>query len=334
MNKASILRIFPALFAVFAMLMACGATKSDSSSDSSDSSDAGAANADRPAPAFSADSAYSYAARQVAFGPRVPGSDAHRKCGEWLASTLRSHGAEVEQQTSTITTFDGTCIPMRNIIARINPSSPERILLLAHWDSRPWADNDPDPAKHDTPVDGANDGASGTALLLELSRVLAQDSTFSGTGVDILLCDAEDWGTENNDESWAMGARYFARDAAAKGYMPKAAILVDMVGAPDATFMREYFSQQAAPALADEIWNIAASLGYASMFPNRMGSAVNDDHVELIKAGIPAIDIIDYREGSGFFPAWHTTADNLDAICPATLGAVGSVLEHYLRHNN
>ncbi|MDE6023179.1 MAG: M28 family peptidase, partial [Muribaculaceae bacterium] len=279
---------------------------------------------------FSADSAFSYVATQVDFGPRVPGSEAHRKCGDWLVGKLKDFGATVAEQTASLTTFDGTEIPMRNIIASYNPDAEDRILLLAHWDSRPWADNDPDPSNHKTPVDGANDGASGTGVLLELARSVCKDT--DGRGIDILLCDAEDWGTENNDESWAMGARHFAANLPLK-QTPSSAILLDMVGAPDATFMREYYSQNANPALADEIWTIAKSLGYGDMFINRMGSAINDDHVELIKAGIPAIDIIDYRDGSGFYEGWHTTHDNMSAISKETLGKVGKVMETYIKKN-
>lgn len=278
---------------------------------------------------FSADSAYMNVERQVAFGPRVPGSDSHRRCGDWLNSKLREYGAEVIEQTTSATTFDGKRIPVRNFFARFNPDASERILLLAHWDTRPWGDHDPDPDKRDKPIDGANDGASGVGVILEIAR--NAEALPESKGIDILLCDAEDWGTENNDESWALGARHFAQKSQEDSYMPVSAILLDMVGAPDATFMREYFSQLANPTLADEIWSIAASLGYASMFPNRMGSAVNDDHVELIKAGIPAIDIIDYREGDGFFSGWHTSADNMDCISKETLGAVGIIIETYLR---
>ncbi len=274
---------------------------------------------------FSADSAYHYVETQVKFGPRVPGSEAHRLCGDWLVRKLKSFGADVTEQTAALTTFDGTKIPMRNIFAQINPEAELRILLLAHWDSRPWADNDPDPAKHSTPVDGANDGASGTGVILELARSIIKDGT--APGLDILLCDAEDWGEENNDESWAMGARYFANNLPIQDYKPTVSILLDMVGAHDATFMREYFSQLANPALADQIWSIAKMLGHEGMFPNRMGSAITDDHVELIKAGIPTIDIIDYREGSGFFSGWHTTSDNMDGISKETLKAVGDILE-------
>ena len=327
MIRSRLINGLGAVTAALTLLISCGAGKKTANAE-----DAGSMPESRTATTrFSPDSAYAYVAAQVAFGPRVPGSEAHRRCGDWLTSKLKDHGAEVTEQTTTLTTFDGTRIPMRNIFARVNPAAPKRVLLLAHWDSRPWADHDPDSAKRTLPIDGANDGASGVGVLLELARTFA--STDGNTGIDILLCDAEDWGEESNDESWALGARHFAANLPEQGYMPSASILLDMVGAPDATFMREYFSQLADPALADEIWSTAKSLGYGDMFINRMGSAVNDDHVELIKAGIPTIDIIDYREGSGFFSGWHTTADNMDAISKETLGAVGRVLETYINKN-
>lgn len=322
MSKSGLFKTFALAAIGLALLLSCGAGKKTSVEDDHEI----AASNEQKATLFSADSAYSFIARQVEFGPRVPGTEAHRLCGDWMTRKLKSFGAEVEEQKTTLTTFDGTKIPMRNIFARINPNAEKRILLLAHWDCRPWADHDPNPEKHSLPVDGANDGASGVGVLLELARILPKD----GPGVDILLCDAEDWGEESNDESWALGARYFAQNLPIKGYMPSAAILLDMVGAPDATFMREYFSQLANPTLADKIWTIAKQLGHEGMFINRMGSAVNDDHIELIKAGIPTIDIIDYREGSGFYDGWHTTSDNMSQISKETLGAVGSVLETYL----
>ena len=327
MTVTPIIRHMASAAAAIALFISCGAGKQASRADSNDSLPTEQASNTL----FSPDSAYAFVEKQVSFGPRVPGSDPHRLCGDWLVSRLKESGADVTAQTATLTTFDGTRIPMRNILARLNPSAEDRILLLAHWDSRPWADHDPDPQKRRQPVDGANDGASGVGVLLELARIFAGKTGHSG--IDILLCDAEDWGEESNDDSWALGARHFAANPPYEGYAPKAAILLDMVGAPDATFMREYFSQLANPALADEIWSTAKALGYGDMFVNRMGSAVNDDHVELIKAGIPAIDIIDYREGSGFFSGWHTSADSMPAISKETLGAIGSVLETYINKN-
>ncbi len=332
MKRSGIFKGIGTVMAALTLLLSCGAGKKTASTQESQQDGANEPIANSKSTLFCPDSAYAYVEKQVAFGPRVPGSEAHRLCGDWLTATLKGFGADVIEQTATLTTFDGTRIPMRNIFSRINPDADKRILLLSHWDSRPWADHDPDPAKQTRPVDGANDGASGVGVLLELARTFAK--TDGDTGIDILLCDAEDWGEESNDESWALGARHFANNLPIQGYTPSAAILLDMVGAPDATFMREYFSQLSNPALADEIWSIAKSLGHGEMFVNRMGSAVNDDHVELIKAGIPAIDIIDYRDGTGFFSGWHTTADNMDAISKETLGTVGNVLETYINRNN
>ena len=152
---------------------------------------------------FDADSAYSYVARQVAFGPRVPNTEAHRLCGDWLTAELKRHGASVTEQKADIKAFDGTILHARNIFGQINPQAKERTLLLAHWDCRPWADADPDPANHKTPVDGANDGASGVGVILEIARQLNLSN--SDRGVDFLFVDAEDWGTDGDDESWALG---------------------------------------------------------------------------------------------------------------------------------
>lgn len=281
--------------------------------------------------AFSADSAYSYVERQVSFGPRVPNTEAHRKCGEWLASGLEAFGATVISQTPTLTAFDSTPLEARNIFARFNPGADERLLLLAHWDCRPWADEDPDPEKRKLPVDGANDGASGVGVLLEIARQLSAEAPRKG--VDILLVDAEDWGTEGDDGSWALGAAYFAANPPLEGYSPKEAILLDMVGGKGASFPKEYFSERAAPRLNAEIWEIAASAGLGSLFPSKVESAVTDDHVKLIEAGIPTIDIIEYHPGSGFNPRWHTTSDNMEGISAETLGSVGKVIMTYIRKN-
>ena len=282
---------------------------------------------------FDADSAYSYLARQVNFGPRVPNTEAHRNTGNWLIAELRRHGAEVTEQKMNLKAFDGTDLDARNIFAQFNPGEKERILLLAHWDSRPWADKDPDSSKRMLPVDGANDGASGVAVLLEIARQLSISGI--NKGVDILFVDAEDWGTDGDDTSWALGTRYFAENQPLNGYSPQYAILLDMVGGEGATFCREYFSERSAPQLAEQMWQTAARLGYGDIFLNRMGTAVMDDHVELIKAGIPAIDIIEYHpeSPSGFNPRWHTSSDNLEGISRNTLKAVGSTLLQFLKNN-
>ena len=280
-------------------------------------------------PAFDADSAYSYVARQVDFGPRVPNTEAHRKAGDWLVSELKRHGAEVIEQTPVLAAFDGTQLNTRNIFASFRPEASRRLLLAAHWDCRPWADADPDPSKHTQAVDGANDGASGVGVLLEAAR---QMKTLNpGIGVDILFVDAEDWGAEGDDSSWALGTKYFANHLPYAGYAPEGAVVLDMVGAPDAVFPREYFSQTNAPQLVDAFWSAAARAGHSDLFPQTMGSAVTDDHVELLRAGIPAIDIIDYRNGSGFCPQWHTSADDMSGISRETLRKVGETLLQFVK---
>lgn len=278
-------------------------------------------------PRFDADSAYSYVENLVAFGPRVPNTEAHRLAGDWLAAKLRSFGWEVTEQRTDLKAFDGTTLKARNIFASINPGKPDRLLLLSHWDCRPWADQDPDPTKRTQPVDGANDGASGIGVLLEMARQLSLSA--SDAGIDILFVDAEDWGEDSNDESWALGTRYFAENPPADGYRPAEAILLDMVGSPDARFGQEYFSSRANPQLLQRIWSNAARLGYGNYFQQGFGGAVTDDHVQLIAHGIPAVDIIDYRyspDYQGFDPVWHTSRDNMGNISRSTLAAVGETL--------
>lgn len=279
-------------------------------------------------PAFSSDSAMSYLRTQVEFGPRVPGSDSHRRAADWLVARLRAFGADVTEQRADLRAFDGTMLPARNIFARFHSEREKRLLLLAHYDTRPWADEDADAANHKKPIDGANDGASGVAVLLEAARHLRDADP--EIGVDILLVDAEDYGTEGDDGSWALGARYFAEHLPVEGYAPQGAILLDMVGGRDATFPQEYFSMQSAPALDAAFRNAAEAEGFGDMLPRRLGGAVTDDHVQLIEQGIPAIDIIDYRPDTGFCPTWHTMQDTYDNIDPATIDAVGRSLLRFL----
>lgn len=283
-----------------------------------------------PEVVFNADSAYSYVKAQVDFGPRVPNTTAHRRTGDWLESELKRHGAQVVVQPMQLTAFDGTVLNARNIMGQYNPQAGDRLLLMAHWDTRPWADNDPDPANHKKPLDGANDGASGVGVLLEVARALA--ATNPGRGVDILFLDAEDWGSHSDDSSWALGAEYFVNNPIMPDYRPAQAILVDMVGGRGSLFYREGQSHYNAPGLTDAIWATAAASGFGNIFVNQLGGAVTDDHVKFLQAGIPAIDIIAYdpTSGTGFPPTWHTTQDNLHNIDPQVLGAVGQVLLNYI----
>ena len=313
------------------LLTAC--TGKAAQSATTPTADSRQADASRPVPAFCADSAYHYMARQCDFGPRVPGSEAQRLCADWLADELRRHHAQVTVQHTQARAYDGTLLPVYNITGSYNPDARMRVLLLSHWDSRHVADHDPDPALRHQPVMGANDGASGVGVLLEVARLAAQQQP--QVGIDILLTDAEDYGApddwqgQHDEKWWAMGTQLWCQDAVSRGYRAEYGILLDMVGSPDATFYREYYSDRYAQAYVNEVWHTAASLGYSQLFIDRRGGGVTDDHVFVNRIlGLPCLDIIDTREDADgtFCPQWHTTSDTPDAISAETLGKVGNVL--------
>ena len=279
-------------------------------------------------PTFDSDSAYEAVRWQVELGPRVPNTEAHKIAGNRMAGLLRMYGAAVSEQRMDIKAFDGTILHARNIFGMFNPELTDRTLLVAHYDCRPWADEDPNPEKRKNPVEGANDGASGVAVLLETARHLGQKNP--GVGVDILFVDAEDWGTDGDEDSWAMGTRYFVENPIHPGYSPSRVIVTDMVGGTGAIFPVEFFSYQSAPDMINRWHSSANKAGYEAFFPVTLGGAVTDDHVEFIKVGIPAIDIIEYHPESGFNPHWHTTTDNLSNISKETLKAVGQTLLEFL----
>lgn len=249
---------------------------------------------------------------------------------------LNRFGADtVIEQKATIHDHAGRALDINNIIARFNPSASRRILLLAHYDTRPIADQDPDPAKHDKPVPGANDGASGVGVLMETARRLGM--TPPSIGVDILMTDAEDAGTDegyNSELTWALGTQYFMDHLpyASAGEMPAYAILLDMVGGAGATFKREYFSQRYAPEINAKVWNAAREAGLSARFKSGQGPGVVDDHVFVNRGGIPAIDIIECENAQtgSFPPYWHTMADDMPVIDRSTLGDVGTVLMHII----
>ena len=302
------------------VMMTCGG-KGQSTQETSTSTETTTQN-DRHNTPFDGQAALALAKQQCDFGPRVPATPAHAKCAEWLTTTLQESCDTVIVQQGNVTTGQGKSLGIKNIIGIINPDAEQRLLLLAHWDTRPWADNDPDPANHNKPVMGANDGASGVAVLLQLARQLKAEGTT--LGVDILLVDAEDMGITDNEESWGLGTQYWTRNPHVVGYKPLFGILLDMVGDPDATFTREYYSAQYGGGFVDLVWKNAAG----NHFINAQGGAVTDDHVFINNAGIPCIDIIDLRSNSesGFCPVWHTIDDTMSHLSASTLAEVGQTL--------
>lgn len=285
-------------------------------------------------PVFSADSAYLYCQQQCDFGPRTMNSKAHDLCEEWIVSKFKAFGMEIATQKADLKGFDGTILKSTNIIASYKSELANRILLCAHWDSRPWADNDPDEANHKTPVLAANDGASGVAVMLEVARQLPDTL---GIGVDFVCFDAEDWGVPqwsdavDDGNSWALGAQYWAANCPkkqAKTY--RFGILLDMVGGQGAQFYKEGMSLQYASSVVDKVWRAAQVVGFGSMFPTQTGSRITDDHIPVNRvAKIPTIDIIPYYpncEQSSFGPTWHTVNDDMAHIDKNTLQAVGQTM--------
>ncbi len=287
-------------------------------------------------PVFSADSAYNFVAAQLAFGPRVPGSAAHAACATWFAEKMAAFADTVIVQGFKARVYDKNIFDGKNIISVFNPEAKKRILLAAHWDSRPYADHDPDPANHRTPIDGANDGASGVGVLMEIARLLHQSPLEKTLGVDIIFFDLEDYGPHNDERSygdedyWALGSQHWSRNFHKPGYRAQFGILLDMVGAPGAVFPREYYSQQYAPWVLDKVWKTASNLGYGNVFVNKPGLPITDDHIPVNRnAGIPMINIIHIDQNSSngtFYEYWHTMNDNLSQIDPKTLRMVGEVV--------
>ncbi len=283
-----------------------------------------------PAPVFSADSAYRFIEEQLSFGPRVPNSAAHKKCGDYLVSQLTRFDWKVTEQHFTETTFDGTRLRGRNIIASYHPGLAKRIMLAAHWDSRPFADAD---SVHKTkPVPAANDGASGVAVLLEIARIIRLSKP--EVGVDIVFFDAEDWGNSAASRDpyggFCLGSQYWSRNKHIPGYVAYFGVLLDMVGAKGATFPKEGSSMDFAPDIVNSVWKIAGKLGYGQYFIDTPGPSITDDHHPVNQlAGFPMIDIIHLEINHPkrtFFKDWHTLNDNLDIIDKATLKAVGQTV--------
>ena len=297
-------------------------------------------------PVFNADSAFMYCSRQCDFGPRAMNTKAHDDCRDWIAGEFRRHGMEVTLQQASLKGYDGTMLSSSNIIARFTPRGASadmpRLLLCAHYDTRPWADNDADDENHRKPVMGANDGASGVGVMLEVARLLSRADS-ARMAVDFVCFDAEDYGTpqwfegeSQVSDPWALGAQHWASEYAAGRYPVKIAcgMLLDMVGGEGAKFYQEGMSMELAGDLTSRIWQAAEAAGVGVFFPKSMGGYVTDDHVPVNDiAGIPCTDIIPYYKDcpqSSFGPTWHTVDDTMDHISRKTLRAAGQAVIQFI----
>ena len=284
---------------------------------------------------FNEDSAYLFIKQQVDFGPRVPGSYSHEKCADFLCNKLSSYCDTVIIQNFKTRVYTGKIFDSKNFIGVINPQSTKRVLLCAHWDSRPFADQDSDKSNHNKPIDGANDGASGVGILLETARQLAMNKP--DIGIDIVFFDIEDYGPPQDyqsdkptDDDWGLGAQYWSKNPHVSGYSAMYGILLDMVGNSDPQFLEEQYSQNYAPNIINKVWNVAEKIGYGNNFVHQTGGIVTDDHIYVNEnANIPTIDIIhqNFNSPNGlFYENWHTTKDNMEGINAHSLKIVGDVL--------
>ena len=289
-------------------------------------------------PAFDVDSAYAFVKAQTDFGPRTLGSEAHAQCARYLVDKLSEFCDTAFAQDFNARTYDGKSWKAQNIIGSFAPEKTERVVLSSHWDSRPFADHDPNAANHDKAIDGANDGASGVGVLLEVARQLQKLNP--AVGVDIVLFDAEDYGPKEGEQAppgewWGLGSQYWAQHLHKPDYMARYGILLDMVGSPNARFYQESFSVRDAQPVVAKVWAHAYDLGYGDCFINQPGGIITDDHYYVNKyAPFKMIDIIHYDmySGTGFDPVWHTMNDNIQHIDKNTLGVVGKTLLHVIKN--
>lgn len=284
-------------------------------------------------PLFNEDSAFIFTKKQTDFGPRVNNSPAHDRCGKWLTEKMKTYSKDVIVQKAQVVAYNGTTLKISNIITSFNPDAAFRILLCSHWDSRPYADMDDDISKHRTPIDGANDGAAGVGILMEIARILKENKI--NAGVDILFLDAEDYGEpedykgEKKDESWALGTQYWAKNPHKPNYKANFGILLDMVAVADAKYTQEGISMERAPDIVQKVWSTASRIGYGNYFTNGQTNPINDDHYFInTLTNIPTIDIIHHENNtrSGFYKYWHTTKDNIENVDKKPMKAVGQTL--------
>lgn len=295
-------------------------------------------------PSFNADSAYAYIEKQVAFGPRVPNTPEHIACGDYLIEKLRelTDPTSLVIQSFSAEAYDGTMLRGRNIMGRINPSAKRRILLAAHWDTRPLADQDTE--RQNEPIDGANDGASGVGALLEIARAIKTAGVQPEAGIDIMLFDLEDYGAPagadaRSADTYCLGSQYWGKNRMPENYSAYYGILFDMVGAQGARFSKEANSMRYAAQTVNRVWETAVRIGHGDRFVNQETGFIIDDHLYVNKlTGIPMIDIIEYNfdaaPASSFGNYWHTHDDNMDIIDRATLKAVGQTILQVLYEEN
>ncbi|MDD2412995.1 MAG: M28 family peptidase [Bacteroidales bacterium] len=283
-------------------------------------------------PIFDEDSAFYFVEKQVLFGTRVPGSKAHAECAKWLVEKMKEYADEVVVQDFKAKVYNGKVFDGKNIISSFNPDNKNRILLGAHWDTRPYADHDLNPENHKTPIDGANDGASGVGVLIEIARQLSIKRP--QLGIDIIFFDIEDYGEPQGvqselEDSWCLGSQHWSKNPHKAFYTARYGILLDMVGGMKAEFAREGTSMYYAPDIVNKVWNIATELGYSNFFTPRLSPSIIDDHMYVNKyARIPMINIVEYNaQSNSYFNArWHTLEDNMDGIDKRTLLVVGEVV--------
>ncbi len=330
-------RLLVLITALAVILTATGGCAEESRTQSDKASEPLNQGQNRPplrVPVFDRDSAYAYLSGQVNFGPRVPGTEGQKACKDWLVGKPEQFGAEtiVQEFTPNMTGLGKQ--PSYNIIGSYNSEAKRRILLAAHWDTRHKGDYDPDPSKRDQAIPGADDGASGVAVLLEVARQLQLQPI--DIGIDIVFFDAEDQGYDSSPgeqprpESWCLGAQHWSASPHRRGYKAEYGVLLDMVGSANARFPKEGYSMHFAPQVVEKVWKLALEMGFGNYFDTAAAAgAVTDDHyfVNTI-AGIPMIDIINKPMGSetGFGPHWHTHGDDLDVIDTRTLRAVGQIM--------
>jgi len=275
-------------------------------------------------PRFSGRRAYQFLLAQTDLGPRNPNSPGHQQCLSYLESTLRLSADEVRLQRFTQPGYDGEVLRLTNIIASFRPERRDRILLCAHWDTRPRAEHDPDSTRRGDPILGANDGASGVAVLLELASLMRQSPP--PVGVDIVLFDGEDYGREGDHAMYLLGSRFFAARRP-PDYVPRYGLLLDMVGDAELEILQEQTSLEYAPGAVEKVWNTAAALGIRQ-FVRAPGGEILDDHIPLNESGIPTVNIIDFNYPDVSHRYWHTQMDTPDKCSPESLEAVGRVITH------